>query len=186
MTQPERDEYDAKLELKYCSILLRRAAVSVGRMIRESWSSIILILTRKSSRFLGWLAQGIRGQANSSDEKLDYAESSVQTVIAATQSDNRDITPTQPSLKPSKKYMHVTELKTDEFRNLEQSFQQMKVDFTTMTVDEFLNFSYLSMFGSREVQIERTVMHGGALFTIHICVNAIIPPGPMEGIRKKS
>ena len=53
-----------------------------------------------------------------------------------------------------------------------------------ITMEEYLQVSFLSLMSEDEVHMEETIMYGGNLFTLHACVNQVNPGQQVKALRK--
>lgn len=54
-----------------------------------------------------------------------------------------------------------------------------------ISLEEFMQVSFLSLMSGDEVHIEEKVMYGGNLFQLHACVNSVTPSQPISALRTK-
>lgn len=52
-----------------------------------------------------------------------------------------------------------------------------------ITVEEFLNVSFLSLISGDEVHIEEQVMHAGNLYSLHACLAGVNPNNDVKALR---
>ena len=53
-----------------------------------------------------------------------------------------------------------------------------------ISLEEYLQVSFLTLMSGEEQHLEEKVMYGGNLFTLHACVSAVNPGQQIEALRK--
>ena len=53
-----------------------------------------------------------------------------------------------------------------------------------ITMEEYLQVSFLSLMSGDEIHLEEKVMYGGNLFTLHACVSGVNPNQQVDALRK--
>ena len=182
--QPSK-QYDAKQELKYCSILLRRAAASVAIMIREFLNSITLTLQKNISPSVGSLAPDTAGPQKSSEQKSESAKYYVRTATENTPLSNKTTTPIPKSSPPCKKLTDPTELSPEHCAKIRRGIESGAIDLCTISMATWLQVSYLALFNKEVTNGEQTIVYKGNVYNLHFCVSGIVPPSPPDKLGQK-
>ena len=66
-----------------------------------------------------------------------------------------------------------------------EGLKEGTLDFNTITMAEWLQFSFLMLYHGEQPHIEQNVMYGGNVYTLHACVQGVTPNQPLKSIRKK-
>jgi len=186
MTRPPvNGKYDLKQELKFFSTLLREAARSAGVMIRACWNLIISTQPKNTDQSQDSLVPVTAGPPTSYDKKFASAEFYAQTAIENIQSDNKITTQNPESLEHCRKSLNNTELASEDFKKLRQQFRDGTLDLTRVSVAEWLNLSFLTMFNAEQIHLEQPVLFKGSMYSMHACVSSVVPPEKTTNLRKK-
>jgi len=59
------------------------------------------------------------------------------------------------------------------------------LDYATVTMEEWLQVSFLSLFHGEEVHIELPIVYGGCAFHLHACVEQVVPGADVPPLRKE-
>ena len=70
-------------------------------------------------------------------------------------------------------------------RQIVDAINDGSLDYATVTLEEWLQVSFLALYHGEGVDIELPVVYGGARFLLHACVEQVVPPGDMSALRKK-
>lgn len=57
-------------------------------------------------------------------------------------------------------------------------------DVSGISLEEYLQVSFLELMSAEEVHVEESIMYGGNLFLLHACVSQVNPNQPVEAMRK--
>ncbi len=186
MTQPQPSKkYDAGQELKYCSILLRRVAVSVILMIREFLNSITSIPQKKPAPSADSLPPATAGPPKSSVQKSGNAEYYVRTATGNTPSSSKITTPIPRLPLHCEKSIKPTELGPEDCKRIREGLISGELDLRTISMATWLHVSYLELYNQKESHATRTMVHNGNVYTLHFCVTSVVPPAEPEKLKEK-
>ena len=62
-------------------------------------------------------------------------------------------------------------------------YEDGTLDFTKVTVEDWMHVSFLSLFEGNVVEFDRTVEFRGGVYTLHACIDSITPPEQTETLR---
>ena len=73
----------------------------------------------------------------------------------------------------------------------EQRFQEIvdginnnTIDYATVTVQEWLEVSFLMLFHGEESHIDIKIMYGGGVYGLHSCISGVAPPEKVAGLKE--
>ena len=184
-TEQPSKKYDAGLELKYCSILLRRVAASVALMIREFLSSITSIPQKNISPSVDSSQQVTAGPQKSSVPKFGNAEYYVRTAIESTPLSSRTITQTPKSTLPCEKLIEPMELGPEACEKIREALIKGTIDLRTISVAQWIQVSYLNLFSQKETHMQQAIVYDGNVYNLHLCVTGVVPPASPDKLREK-
>ena len=182
--QPSK-QYDAKQELKYCSILLRRAAASVATMIREFLNSIMSIPQKNISPSVDSSQQVTAGPQKSSEQKFGSAKYYVRTATENTPLSSRTTTPIPKSSQPCEKSMQPEIMGPEHCAKIRKGIEDGEIDLRTISVATWLQVSYLALFNKEVTNGEQTIVYKGNVYNLHFCVSGITPPAQADKLGQK-
>lgn len=186
MTQPQPSKtYDARQELKYFSILLRRAAVSAILMIREFLNSITSIPQKSIAPSVDSSQPDTVGAQKSSAPKSESAEYYVRTAIGNTHLSSKTITPTPRSSMPCEKSTGPSALSPERCEEIRVGLLSGKLDLHTVSLLDWMHVSYLSLFNKQETHMQQSIVYDGNVYNLHFCVSSVVPPAQPEKLREK-
>lgn len=175
-----------KRELKSSNTWRTRVALYVKSAIHDFWSSTILSHATRFTPLANSSETDTHGTPNSCEMKFgnavffasyatDYILSSRWSTIAMTTSKP----PCETSMPST---ISITEDRTN---YLMERLEDGTLDFNTVTMAEWLQISFLVSFHSGEpMHLSEEIMYGGNLFSLHACVEQIVPNQPMAPLRK--
>lgn len=70
-------------------------------------------------------------------------------------------------------------------REIVQGINDATLDYATVTLEEWLQVSFLHLYHGEEVHIELPVVYGGAAFHLHACVEQVIPGEETAALRRQ-
>lgn len=185
ITEQPSNEYDAKHASKYFSILLRRAAVSAGNMILGFLNLITAIPCEKAGPSVDSSAVVTAGPPKSSAPKSESVEYYVQTVTGDTHSSNKIIIQTPKSMPPCSKSIAPMEFDPGECAKIREKIMEGTLDLRTISLAQWMHVSFLSLFNQQETHIQQTVLFQGSVYSLHACVNGVVPPEAVARLKEK-
>ncbi len=186
MTQQQPSKkYDAGQELKYCSILLRRAAVSVMSMIREFLNSITSIPQKNTDQSVASSPPDTAGPQKSSAPKSESAKYYVRTATGNTPLSSKTTTQTPKSPPPCEKLIAHTDLGPENCEKIREGIINGKLDLTKISMATWLHVSYLELYNKQETHANQAVVYNGNVYNLHFCVTGVVPPADTAKLREK-
>jgi hypothetical protein len=59
------------------------------------------------------------------------------------------------------------------------------IDLSTITLEEYLQVSFLYLVSTEEIHIEQKVAYAGGIYNLHACVNNISPPERVDNLNRE-
>jgi len=184
-TEQPSKKYDTRQELKYCSILLRRAAVSAMNIIREFLSLITSIPHENTNPSVDSSPPATAGPQKSSAPKSGSAEYYVRTATGSTHSFNKTTTPTPQSSPPCEKLIKQMDVGPENCEKIREGIISGKIDLRTVSMATWLQVSYLALFNKQVTNGEQAIVHNGNVYNLHFCVSGVVPPASPEKLQEK-
>ncbi|KKL27733.1 hypothetical protein LCGC14_2382220 [marine sediment metagenome] len=184
-TEQPSKKYDARQELKYFSILLRRAVASAMNIILGFLSSITSIPQKSISPSVDSSPPATAGPQKSFAPKSESVKYYVQTATENTPSSSKTITPTPRSAPRCVKSIKPMELGPEGCEKIREGLIKGTIDLTTISVAQWLHVSYLALFAQKETHMERAVVYEGNVYNLHLCVSGVMPPEATAKLKHK-
>ncbi len=166
----------AKLALRYCVLSLSEAANTVGRTIRGYWSSIISTQVRKNTQSADLSLEDTSGLVISYNVKFENVVYSAPTATESTLPPSKEAMLTKTSKVLCAKSTETLESSLD-FKRIRDGLNDGTLDLSTISVQDWLEVTFLSMYGGDEVHIDTSIVDRGCVYHLHMCVQGVVPPG---------
>jgi hypothetical protein len=114
--------------------------------------------------------------------KLGNAVYSVQTATGNTPLSSKTITPTEMFEKHSVGSMKITTSPSD-FARIRDELVAGELDLESITLKEYLDVSFLSLYDGLEVNSDIRVVYQGNVYQLHTCVTGVVPASPVKELR---
>lgn len=79
--------------------------------------------------------------------------------------------------------MLATESPNENFELLREQYESGTLDFTKVTLEDWMHASFLSLFEGHVMDTERTVEFKGSVYVLHACVHSIVPPEQSDTLK---
>ncbi len=162
--------------LGHYSTSLRRAASIAAHTIQEFWNSTIWTRLRKSTTSADSFPAAMSGPVKSFDVRFENVVYFARTVTESTPQNSKETMPTKTSKMLCVKSTETMESSHD-FERIRDGLTDGTLDLSTISVQEWLEVSFLSMYGGEELHIDTKVISKGCVYHLHLCVQQVIPPG---------
>ena len=184
-TEQPSKKYDARQELKYFSILLRRAVASAMNIILGFLSSITSIPQKSISPSVDSSPPATAGPQKSFAPKSESVKYYVQTATENTPSSSKTITPTPKFVPPCEKLIEPMELGPEACEKIREALIKGTIDLRTISVAQWIQVSYLNLFSQKETHMQQAIVYDGNVYNLHLCVSGVIPPASPDKLREK-
>ncbi len=184
-TERPNSKYDARPDLKYCSILLRRAAVSAMNIILGCLNLITSIPQKNLNQSVDSSQPVIAGDQKSSAPKSANAEYYVRTATGSTHLSSRTTMRTPKSETHCERSIIHTELNPEKCAEIREGLIKGTLDLRTISMATWLHVSYLTLFAKQETHMEQAIVYNGNVYNLHVCVAGVVPPAPSEKLKEK-
>ena len=169
----------ALLASRRLSISLRKAALTVGSTIPEFLNSIIWILETRLLKYQSSSPTDTAGGQKSCEMKLGSVVSFAPTAIGDILWNSKNTTLTPMSDPLCREYMTDT-ISPSRTKDIAAGLEAGTLDFANVSMEEYLQVSFLMLYHGEEVHIEQKVMYGGGLYNLHACLSQVVNPGQIE------
>jgi len=86
---------------------------------------------------------------------------------------------------PCNKYTEITA--SDELANrlneITDGIEKGDIDFSTVTMRDWLDISFLMLYHGKEMHINENIMYGGNVYTLHSCIEQVVPNQQVSALR---
>ena len=171
--------------LRRSSTWLRKAALNAATGIRGYLSLTTLTPRRKLQPLRNLSPTGTLGDQRNSELKLGSVVSFAPTAIADILWNSRDITPTMTSEPLCREFMTDT-ISASKAQQAADGIRNGTLDFATISLEEYLQVSFLQLYHGAEVHIEQKVVYGGGVYALHACLSKVVPPAQVAELRNKT
>lgn len=76
-------------------------------------------------------------------------------------------------------------LDKDRFKEIQEGLKTSTLELDELSVADWMNYSFLSMFAQQEVHLEQAVMFQGSVYYLHTCIQSVVPPEQTKNISEK-
>lgn len=182
--QRTKDEPGAPYVLSRCSTWLIKGVVNVEIAIRAFWNSTTLTRLRKRKTSVRSSETVTAGPPKYSEKKSENAGSFVPTATRSIPLPKENITPTTTSDPHLRRFMRSTPSK-ERIVEIVDGIRDNTIDYDTVSMQEWLQISFLMLFDGDEVHMELPIIYGGSTYHLHACVEQVVPPGGATPYRNK-
>ncbi len=172
----------ATLALRRLSIWLRKAALSVTNVTLGYLNSTILTLETRLLTLRNSSPMDSAGAQKDSELRLGNAVSFAPTAIGDILWNSKSTTPT-PTYEPLCREFMTDTISPNRLVQIRDGIEAGTIDFATVSVEEYLQVSFLMLYHGEELHIEQKVMYGGGRYNLHACVSQVVAPGSVTGLR---
>lgn len=184
VVQRLRGAYVAARVSPVLSILQSTVARRVVTAIHEFWSSIILSHAISFTPLQLSSVEGMPGVVKLYDGRSANAVYYARTATGNTPLSNRNITPTPMCEKDSTPSLTTSVSRTETEQKINALLNGV-LDLNTISLREWIELSYMSLFHKEELQLNINIVEGGNVVRLHTCVQAIVPPAEMDKLGTK-
>lgn len=163
---------------------LKKAVTLVASTIRGFWNLITSILKRKSTTSPRSYQEDTLGLLKSYDGKSANAVYSVQTATGNTPLNNSPTIPTMTSEPHSTPSTPIT-ISPSDYVTIRDALVAGTLDYSSITLEQFLEVSFLALFEGFEIHNELRVVHKGNLYQLHACLSAVVPGQSVKALNTR-
>ncbi len=173
-----------ELGLLVSIIWLKKAAQLVESVIHGYLNSTTLTQEKRNTTLPPSYPEGMLGLVKSYDGKSENAEYFARTATGNIPLSSKTTTPTLTCEPLSEKSMPIT-ISPNDFSRIRDALIAGEADLSNITFEQYLQVSFLSLFDGLEIHNELKVIYKGNVFTLHACVNGVVPSQSVEALRKQ-
>jgi hypothetical protein len=171
------------LVLRALSTSLKRVVRTAANVIRGFWSSTTSTRASRNTTLPLLSRVVMPGRVKYYDGKSANAVYSVPTATGNIPLSNKTTTRTQMFEPLSVGSTEITTSPSD-FARIRDELIAGTLDLDSITLKEYLDVSFLSLFDKLEVNSDHRVFYQGNIYQLHACVTGVVPNQPVEDLRK--
>ena len=174
----------ATLVLRRLNIWLRKAALNATSAILGCSSSITLTQHRRLLTLQNSSPTDSAGEQRNSELRFGNVVCFAPTAIADILWNSRDTIPTMMSSPLCREFMTDT-ISPNRVVEVRDGLESGTLEFATISLEEYLQVSFLMLYHGEEVHVEQKVVYGGGVYNLHACLALVHPPSAIAELRKK-
>jgi len=87
------------------------------------------------------------------------------------------------SVPPLERSMKIT-ISPNDYTDIHDAIIAGKADFSKITMEQYMNIAFLSLFSGDEIHNDLRVVHKGNVYQLHACISGIVPNQPVEQLKR--